>query len=73
MHTIRRRRRAGGRRGADERYAKLKAKIKNLIPSLLGDRFLLIILGNELFSKSEACKTRERGKGESKDGTRERE
>ena len=55
-----RRRWAGGRRGgADKRYTELKVKNKNLMPSLLGDGFLLTNLGNDLFSKSEACKRKQ--------------
>ena len=54
-----------GRRKKSERYTELKVKNRNLMPSLLGDGFLLTILGNNLFSKSEACKrkTRRRGGG----------
>jgi hypothetical protein len=51
---------AGGRGGADERYTELKVKNKDLVSSLLGGGFLPTILGNDLFSKSEACKRKKR-------------
>ncbi len=59
-YTSRRRRRAGGRRGADERYTGWKVKNKDLMPSLLGNGILPMILWNDLFSKSEACKRKQR-------------